>query len=183
MNRFLPYILLLFIFEGCKSEKDKLEEKIEEKVKLIDFNRRVEIIEDDFKDEGVIYKIRAYVVDGVLLKIISVANSTAFEKDDYFYFENGEIIFSGHLYNDKSHSQASEYKYYYADGKIDHCMYWTDHYKPHKPFPHESFEPYYPDMDSLMNLERSRLAYFRQKLDIEGFQLKEEDENALVNSD
>ena len=46
-----------------------------------------------------------------------------------------------------------------------------------KRFPHEHFEEFEPDIDSLMNEETTRLNFFLSKLDQEGFEIKRENDN------
>ncbi|MEM6831732.1 MAG: hypothetical protein AAF551_14575, partial [Bacteroidota bacterium] len=141
---------------------------------------RVTIIEDDFVVGDTTYKVRGYVMEGILQKLVGITHSPHFERDDYFYFENKKPIFSGHMINFMDEQLAEEFKYYYRKNTIVECLFWEDHYKPGKRFPHEHFEEFEPDIDSLMNEEEERLSFFMSKLDQEGFELKEENDN-LIN--
>lgn len=159
-----------------------LVEAIDHKVKSIDHNHRIKIIEDDFVSADSIFKVRGYFSEGKLLKLVGITKTPHFERDDYFYFDNNEPIFSGHMINFMDDRLAEEFKYYYEGDKIAECLFWEDHYKPGKRFPHETFQEFNPNMDSLMKEEKSRMAFFLSKLDTEGFQIKEENENLEANS-
>ena len=77
-------------------------------------------------------------MDEILQKVVGVLHTPTIERDDYFYFENHEPIFSGHVLVDRSTSTASEYKYYYGgDGFVDEALFWKDHYERGKQFFHE----------------------------------------------
>jgi hypothetical protein len=186
-------LLVLFLtlsFTACdsnvvKEENRKLVEITNKKINRIDNNGRVEIIEDDFHDGDSVYKIRAYYNDvdmKYLLKIVSILRTSKMDRDDYFYFENNAPIFSGHLVNERNDHDAAEYKYYYQDDMIVESLYWEDHYEPGKRFPHESFEEFEPNMDSLMETERERLFFFLSKLNMEGFEIRHLNENLEANT-
>ncbi|MCR9251930.1 MAG: hypothetical protein NXI20_16000 [bacterium] len=176
--------LLIVVFSiGCQSETDRLIEAINYSVKEIDSNHRVKIVEDDFHEGDTIHKIRGYYMDNALLKLVSVTRTSHFVRDDYFYFDHaGEPMFTGHMLNLKDEHDAAEYKYYYHKGEIIASLYWEDHYVPGKQFPHEEFEKFDPDKDSLVNMENERLAYFLEKLNTEGFSVQEENENLEANT-
>ena len=180
------FLSLVFILASCgseiKKENRKLVEVIDYKVKSIDHNHRISIIEDDFIQADSAYKVRGYFNEGRLMKLVGIIKTPHFERDDYFYFENEKPIFSGHMMNFMDDRLAEEFKYYYQDGKIVESLYWEDHYKPGKRFPHETFEEFEPDMDSLMQEEESRMAFFISKLESEGFELKHINENLEANS-
>lgn len=173
-------VLTIACSPEVKEENRKLVEAINHKVKDIDHNHRVTIIEDDFVVGDTTYKVRGYVMEGILQKLVGVTRASHFERDDYFYFENKKPIFSGHMINFMEEQLAEEFKYYYRNRDIVECLFWEDHYKPGKRFPHEHFEEFEPDMDSLMVEENRRLDFFLSKLDQEGFELKEENDN-LIN--
>lgn len=165
-----------------KKENRKLVEVIDHKVKSIDHNHRVQIVEDDFVEADSIYKVRGYFNEGRLMKLVGIIKTPHFERDDYFYFENGKPLFSGHMMNFRDDRLAEEFKYYYKDNQIVECLFWEDHYEPGKRFPHETFTEFDPNMDSLMNEEQRRMAFFLDKLDTEGFTIKESNENLEANS-
>lgn len=184
----LSLLLLLFFILACGSEvsksKQPLIHAIDLKVKNIDHNHRVQIIEDDFVNADSLYKVRGYFSRGKLMKLVGIIKTTHFERDDYFYFENDEPIFSGHMINFMDDKLAEEFKYYYnpKSGIIEECLFWKDHYKPGKRFPHESFDEFEPDMDSLMSEERNRMQFYLSHLDEEGFEIKHINENLEANS-
>lgn len=178
---------LTLIFIQCSSEinKEKQHEMdvINTKVHHIDLNRRVSIIEDDFHVGDSIYKIRGYFMDESLQKVVGILHSPDFDRDDYFYFENHQPIFSGHLVIDKKNSRAAEYKYYYNnDGYVDEALFWEDQYEYGKQFPHEKFQEFVPDRDSLRDKEEMRLQFYLDKLDMEGFEIKHLNENLSANT-
>lgn len=180
----LVLITSMFLFYSCSSEMDKYVESVNLKAKEIDTNRRVEIKEDDYHHGDTIYKIRGYYMDDVLLKLVGITRTSHMERDDYFYFDhNGKPLFTGHLINKKDEHDAAEYKYYYQEEEIVASMFWEDHYKPGKQFPHEHFEYFNPSLDSLKKIENRRLTFFKQKLDSEGFEVQRENENLEANSD
>ncbi|MEP5613164.1 MAG: hypothetical protein ABJP45_12995 [Cyclobacteriaceae bacterium] len=160
-----------------KKENQKLVESIDYKVKSIDHHHRITIVEDDFVQGDSTFKVRAYMSEGRIQKLVGITRTAHFERDDYFYFENEKPIFSGHMINFVDESLAEEFKYYYRGNNIVESLFWEDHYDPTKRFPHEHFEEFEPNMDSLMAEENSRLAFFRSKLDEEGFAVKEENDN------
>ena len=119
-----------------------------------------------------------------MLKLVGVTWTKHNVRDDYFYFDHaGAPMFTGHMINDKDVHDAAEYKYYYHNGEIAASLYWEDHYEPGKQFPHEQFEYFSPDLDSLVNMENERLAFFKEKLETEGISLQEENENLEANTD
>ncbi|MEQ9468713.1 MAG: hypothetical protein RLN88_14990 [Ekhidna sp.] len=183
-NVLILTIILLLAACGSevKKENRKLVETIDHKVKNIDHNHRIKIIEDDFKSADSIYKVRGYFSEGILLKLVGIIKTPHFERDDYFYFENSAPIFSGHMINFMDDRLAEEFKYYYEGEKIAECLYWEDHYKPGKRFPHETFREFEPNMDSLMKEERDRMAFYLSKLNTEGFEIKHENENLEANT-
>ncbi|XOV93240.1 MAG: hypothetical protein ACFHWX_00735 [Bacteroidota bacterium] len=180
-------LLLAPLFFYCSSEisKEKRNEVnlIDTKVHHIDLNRRVSIVEDDFHMGDSIYKIRGYFMDEMLQKIVGVLHGPDFDRDDYFYFENHEPIFSGHLVIDKKNAIASEYKYYYNDeGYVYEALFWEDKYEAGKQFPHEKFQEYTPNADSLRQEEEKRLRFFLEKLEMEGFEIRHLNENLSANT-
>ena len=183
--KYLLFIAILII-AGCGSEVKKenrlLVKNIDHKVKSIDHNHRVQIIEDDFISADSIYKVRGYFNEGRLMKLVGIIKTPHFERDDYFYFENEKPIFSGHMMNFMDDRLAEEFKYYYQDNEIVESLFWEDHYTPGKRFPHETFREFEPDMDSLMNEEQTRMAFFLSHLDKEGFEIKRINENLEANS-
>ena len=103
---------------------------IDYKVKAIDHHHRIQILEDDFIVGDSTYKVRGYLSEGRLQKLIGILRTPHFERDDYFYFENNKPIFSGHMINFMDERLAEEFKYYYRGNKIVECLYWEDHYDP-----------------------------------------------------
>lgn len=180
-------LLLSLVLVYCSSEvsQEKQHEVnvINTKVRHIDQNRRVSIIEDDFHVGDSIYKIRGYFMDEMLQKVVAILHAPNFDRDDYFYFENNHPIFSGHLLIDKTKSTAAEYKYYYnKEGYVDEALYWEDQYEYGKQFPHERFTEFYPDVDSLRKEEETRLQFFLEKLEMEGFEIRHLNENLSANT-
>lgn len=177
----LVSLLILAVVISCKpeikKENQKLVESIDYKVKAIDHHHRITILEDDFVQGDSTYKIRAYMSEGRVQKLVGITRTPHFERDDYFYFENLRPIFSGHMINFVDDRIAEEFKYYYRGDKIVECLFWEDHYDPTKRFPHEHFEEFEPNIDSLMNEEKTRLAFFMSKLNEDGFAVKEENDN------
>ena len=98
----LGLLSVLFLI-GCsnpvKKEMRPLVKTINDKIGHIDSNHRIQILEDDYVSGDTLMKIRGYSMDGKLLKVVSVMNTPHRERDDYFYFENDHVIFSGHLMN------------------------------------------------------------------------------------
>ncbi|WP_421893044.1 hypothetical protein [Marinoscillum sp.] len=176
-------VLVLVACEGQVSkEKRPLVKAINQKVGDIDANHRVRIVEDDFHSGDSVYKIRGYFMDESLLKLVGILHTSHVDRDDYFYFEKNAPIFSGHLVVEKDGQIASEYKYYYgADGIVDEALFWEDHYEVGKRFPHEHFEEFNPDKDSLRIAEEERLYFFLSNLDMEGFEIKHLNENLDAN--
>ncbi|MEM6643905.1 MAG: hypothetical protein AAF616_13075 [Bacteroidota bacterium] len=175
---------LLACGSEVSKEYQKLVETVDHKVKNIDHNHRIQIIEDDFVRADSLYKVRGYFSQGRLLKLVGIIKTSHFERDDYFYFENNKPIFSGHMINFMDDQLAEEFKYYYSPKthQIEECLFWEDHYEPGKRFPHETFEEFSPDMDSLMNEEESRMQFYLSHLDEEGFEIKRINENLEANS-
>ncbi|WP_462252876.1 hypothetical protein [Ekhidna sp.] len=155
---------------------------IDNKVKHIDQNHRITIIEDDFVEADSVYKVRGYFNGRRLIKLVGIIKTGHFERDDYFYFENDKPIFSGHMMNFMDDRLAEEFKYYYQGGEVVESLFWIDHYEPGKRFPHETFEEFKPNIDSLMNEERSRMNFYLTKLETEGFEIKHGNENLEANS-
>ena len=184
--KYFSFIFILMLLASCgsevKKENRKLVEAIDYKVKHIDQNHRVSIVEDDFVHSDSVYKVRGYFNEGRLMKLVGITKTPHFERDDYFYFENEKPIFSGHMINFMDDRLAEEFKYYYKQERIVECLFWEDHYKPGKRFPHETFKEFDPNMDSLMNEERTRMAFFLTKLEEEGFELKHINEHLEANS-
>lgn len=184
----LSLILIIFLLQSCGSEVSKeyreLVNAIDHKVKDIDHNHRIQIIEDDFVRADSLYKVRGYFSEGRLLKLVGIIKTSHFERDDYFYFENNKPIFSGHMINFMDDRLAEEFKYYYnpKTGIIEECLFWIDHYEPGKRFPHETFEEFEPNLDSLMGEEKSRMKFYLSHLDEEGFEIKHINENLEANS-
>lgn len=184
--RFFLLGLVCFVMLSCGSEVKKenrpLVKAIDYKVQTIDHNHRISIIEDDFIKADSSYKIRGYYNENQLIKLVGITKTAHFERDDYFYFENNKPIFSGHMMNFMDDRLAEEFKYYYKGGTIVECLFWEDHYTPGKRFPHETFTEFDPPMDSLMNEEKTRLAFFLAKLSEEGVEIKHINENLEANS-
>lgn len=186
MAKLTHLILLSLVIYSCSSEVSKekrpLVEAINVKVRDIDANHRVSILEDDFHAGDSIYKIRGYFMDDQLLKLVGVLHTPHVDRDDYFYFERHAPIFSGHVVVSKDDNIASEYKYYYGDdGYVDEALFWEDHYTPGKRFPMEHFSEFNPDKDSLRESEEERLTFFLSKLDLEGFEIRHLNENLDAN--
>ncbi|MEP1034578.1 hypothetical protein [Ekhidna sp.] len=179
-------ILGAVIFYQSGSEVSKefqpLVKAIDYKVKHIDQNHRISIIEDDFIQADSSYKVRGYFSGNSLIKLVGIIKTPHFERDDYFYFENDAPIFSGHMMNFMDDRLAEEFKYYYQDGAVVESLYWKDYYEPGKRFPHETFEEFNPNMDSLMNEEKGRMNFYLTKLEKEGFEIKHINENLEANS-
>ena len=116
------------------------------------------------------------------MKFVGIIKTPHFERDDYFYFENEALIFSGHMINFMDDRLAEELKYYYKSGFIVESLFWKDHYEPGKRFPHETFREFESNMDSLMQEEKQRMSFFLSKLEREGFELKHINENPEANS-
>lgn len=175
--------LLPFSCNEVSKEKRPLVNEINKKVGDIDANHRVQIIEDDFHQGDSIYKIRGYFMEGVLLKLVGVLYTPHVEREDFFYFDKKKPVFSGHLQVQKDKQIASEYKYYYdpATHRIDESLYWSDHYEKGKRFPHERFEEFQPNLDSLHTSEEERLNFFMEKLSLEGFEIRHLNENLDAN--
>lgn len=186
MLKKLPVLVLSILFVACgseiSSEKRPLVNSINKKVRNIDRNHRVEILEDDFHEGDSVYKIRAYYFDNYLVKLIGVMRTPHFEREDFFYFENHAPIFSGHLINERDDHLAAEYKYYYDGEMIDEALFWEDHYVPGEKFPHEKFAEFSPDMDSLMASEKDRIGFLLKKIEMEGFEIKHLNENLEADS-
>lgn len=179
------YLTALCLLFACGSEVKKenreLVKSIDHKVKSIDHNHRIRIVEDDFISADSSYKVRGYFMESQLIKLVGIIKTPHFERDDYFYFDSGHPIFSGHMMNFMDDRLAEEFKYYYKGGKIVESLFWMDHYQPGKRFPHETFREFEPNMDSLMNEERSRMDFFLSKLEEEGFEIKHINENLGSN--
>lgn len=180
--------LMLFsicLFFGCSEvSKDKrpLVAEVQEKVRHIDANHRVKIIEDDFHLGDSIYRIRGYYMEGALLKLVGVLYTSHIERDDYFYFEGEEPIFSGHVVVSRDDQIASEFKYYYGkSGFVEEALFWKDKYIKGEQFPHERFAEFSPDRDSLKISEDVRLNYFMEKLKQEGTEIQHLNENKDAN--
>jgi hypothetical protein len=185
MRKLLYPLIIIVLFVDCSEiskEKAPMVEAVNVKVDNIDANHRVQIIEDDFHQGDSIFKVRGYFMDGVLLKLVGVLYTSHIERDDYFYFENHEPIFSGHLEVSKDDMQASEYKYYYGkDGLVEEALFWRDAYVRGAQFPHEHFTEFNPNKDSLRAADEKRLKFFFEKLDMEGFEIKHLNENKEAN--
>lgn len=179
----LPIICTLILF-GCRETKEMEAhiDSIHKKIEHIDSNRRIRIVEDDFHTGDSIFKIRGYFHDELLQKVVSVLHTNSFERNDYFYFENHNPIFSGHVMISKVNRTAEEYKYYYGhDGFVRHALFWEDHYSPGKQFPHEHFVTFDHDKDSIRSSEEDRLQYLMGLLDLEGVEIKHLNENLGAN--
>jgi hypothetical protein len=168
---------------GIKKENEKTVELVNKMVDHIDSNKRVQILEDDFHEGDSVYKIRAYYYDDYLIKIVTVMRTSHFERDDYFYFENHEPIFSGHLVNEKDAHWAAEYKYYYEGGRIVESLFWKDTYEPGKQFPHERFRSFDPNIDSLMDKEKERLKFSLDNLALTNIEIRHLNENLEANTE
>lgn len=181
-------LLSFFILSSCgneiKKENRTLVNGIDHKVKNIDHNHRVQIIEDDFVSADSIYKVRGYFNEGQLMKLVGIITTPHFVRDDYFYFENDKPIYSGHMINFIDDKLAEEFKYYYNQrgDSIVESLFWKDHYQPGKRFPHETFKEFDPRFDSLMNEEQTRMSFYLSHLEKEGFEVKHINENLEANS-
>ncbi|MFY0608142.1 MAG: hypothetical protein JXR10_15590 [Cyclobacteriaceae bacterium] len=174
---------LLWSCSEVSKEKRPMVNRIEKIIDDINANHRTAIIEDDFHEGDSVYKIRGYFMDDEMLKVVGVLHTSHIERDDYFYFENNEPIYSGHLVVQKDDRMASEYKYYYGeDGYVDEALFWSDHYKLGRRFPIEHFREFEPDKDSLRTTEEERLKFFLDKLEMEGFEIVHLNENLDANS-
>jgi len=184
----LAIILFTFLFVACsndiKKENRTLVKSIDRKVKNIDHNHRVQIIEDDFVNADSVYKVRGYFNEGQLMKLVGIIKTPRFIRDDYFYFENDKPIYSGHMINFIDDKLAEEFKYYYnhSGDSIVESLFWKDHYQPGKRFPHETFREFDPTFDSLMNEEKTRMNFYLAHLSQEGFEIKHSNENLEANS-
>lgn len=175
-------ILLSYCSSEVSKEQRPLVNAVNKRIGDIDGNHRVSIMEDDFHQGDSIYKIRGYFMDEHLLKLVGVLHTSHFDRDDYFYFDKGVPIFSGHLVVQKDDHMASEYKYYYDhSGTVQEALFWEDHYTPGKRFPIEHFHEFNPDRDSLKETEEERLLFFLSKLNLEGFEVKHLNENLQAN--
>ena len=185
MKKLIFTVTILVLISACseiKEENRPLVNEINEKVRHIDGNHRVQIIEDDFHQGDSLYKVRGYFMEDQMIKLVGVLHTPHYDRDDYFYFEDHHPIFSGHLMVYKDDRLAREVKYYYTkDGQIAEALYWQDHYQPGKRFPHEHFEEFDPARDSLIRTEQDRLAFFLNKLNMEGFEIKHLNENIQAN--
>ncbi|MEM9895408.1 MAG: hypothetical protein AAF789_03490 [Bacteroidota bacterium] len=178
------FVAVNFFKGGSEVRKEfrPLVHAIDLKVKGIDHNHRVQIVEDDYVHEDSVFKIRGYYNHGKLIKLVGITKTKNYERDDYFYFEANEPIFSGHMINFRDTQFAEEFKYYYKQGKVVETLFWEDNYTPGERFPHETFEEFTPDMDSLMKEEKQRVAFFVDKLDSEGMEIKRVNDNLEANS-
>ncbi|MEQ9231047.1 MAG: hypothetical protein RIF46_10225 [Cyclobacteriaceae bacterium] len=177
-------IVCILTLIGCHSDLSKtgkLVESVNKKVSAIDQSHRLQIIDDDFVEGDTLFKIRGYYQDRQLLKLIGITKTTHFERDDYFYFEGGKQLFSGHMMNFRDDRIAEEFKYYFENGSIKKSLMWKDTYTPGKRFPHETFKSFSPNLDSLMKEEKQRVAYFSELLNKEGRELLEQRENLEAN--
>lgn len=185
MPNHLPvWIFISLMSLGCHSEISKrgdLVESVNLDVARIDHNHRVRIIEDDFVKGDSIFKIREYLSGDERIKIVGIVKTSHFERDDYFYFSDGQKIFSGHMINFMDDNLAEEFKYYFKDGELTRAFMWKDNYVPGERFPHETFELFEPDLDSLMNEENTRLDFFMGLIEKEGIEIKQENENVGAN--
>lgn len=179
--KFSYILILVAFFLSCKPEVSKefrpLVKAVDYDVRNIDHNHRVSIYEDDFVVGDSAFKVRAYYMEGILQKLVGITRTPHFERDDYFYFRGNKPIFSGHMMNFMDERLAEEFKYYYRDGKIVECLFWEDHYEPGKRFPHENFEEFDPNIDSLMREDKKRLNFFKKVIEKEGFEIKHENDN------
>ena len=178
-------IVVVLTFTSCHSEmsqQGKLVEEVNQKVSKIDHNHRVQIIETDHPIDGSTWKVRQYISNNERVKVVAVVMNAHYERDDYFYFDGGEKIFSGHMINFRDERLAEEFKYYFKDGKLVRSYMWKDHYTPGKRFPHEQFELFEPNMDSLINEEEERLAFLLELLKKDGREIKSENENLGANN-
>lgn len=183
----IAILLIVVIYQyQTQSEVSKefqpLVKSIDYKVKHIDQNHRISIIEDDFVQADSSYKVRGYFTGNRLIKLVGIIKTPHFERDDYFYFENNKPIFSGHMMNFRDDRLAEEFKYYYQGGTVVESLFWKDHYQPGKRFPHETFEEFSPNMDSLMREENYRMSFYLTKLEKEGFEIKHINDNLEANS-
>jgi len=185
--KILAYLtVILTLLASCQEvsrSKRPLVNHVNEKIDDINANHRVTIIEDDFHHGDSIFKIRGYFMDDEMLKVVGVLHTSHIERDDYFYFENNEPMYSGHLIVQKDDRMASEFKYYYGkDGYVEEALFWEDHYKVGKRFPIEHFSEFTPDLDSLRATEEERLMFFLEKLEMEGFEVTHLNENIDANA-
>ena len=68
--------LTICLLQSCGSEVSKeyrqLVNAVDHKVKNIDHNHRIQIIEDDFVRADSLYKVRGYFSEGRLLKLVGI---------------------------------------------------------------------------------------------------------------
>ena len=185
MRSFLLLLIVIVLTFSCHSEMSRqgnLVEEINQKVSKIDHNHRVQIIETDHPIDGSTWKVRQYISNKQRVKVVAVVMNAHFERDDYFYFEGGKKIFSGHMINFRDERLAEEFKYYFENGKLVRSYMWKDNYTPGERFPHEEFELFEPNMDSLIQEEDNRLAFLMELLEKDGREIKAENENLGANN-
>ena len=174
------FLLLSMACSDLTDEQQALIDRINREVHHTDVRRRISIVEDDYKEGENLFKIRGYFAEDKLIKIVAITRSVHGERDDYFYFDNNDnVYFTGHLVNDRDHHTAKEFKYYYENDDLKVALHWEDQYDPTKPFPHEHFEPFELNWDSLLTEENNRIAFFKEKIYSEGFTLQRENPNLV----
>jgi len=187
MHRLLTLLFVLALtLYSCtpekKSETELLMDAINMKVSSIDHNHRVQIIEKDSIVGDSLYKVRGYLIGDQMIKVVGILQTPHFERDDYFYFENHEPLFSGHMINFKDDRLAEEFKYYYEGENVTQALFWEDHYTPGERFPHEHFEEFSPNQDSLLNTEQSRIKLLLHFLEMSSIEIKHLNENMGANN-
>ena len=186
MRHLLTLLIVSALTFSCsqkkKSEEQLMMEAIDFKVRNIDRNHRVQIIEMDSIIGDSLYKVRGYFAGDEMLKVVGILRTAHFERDDYFYFENHEPLFSGHMINFRDDRLAEEFKYYYEDEKVTQALAWEDHYTPGKRFPHEHFEKILPNQDSLLNTEQTRLIHLLHIMEMSHLEIKHLNENRGANN-
>jgi len=186
--RYLTTLLIVTILTlySCgpekKSKKQLMMDAINMKVKDIDRNHRIQIIESDSIVGDSLYKVRGYLVADQIVKIVGILKTAHFERDDYFYFEDHEPLFSGHLINFRDDNLAEEFKYYYEGQHVTEALFWEDHYEPGKRFPHEEFQEFVPNQDSLLLTEQARIQRLLGFLEMAHIEIKHLNENSGANN-
>ena len=183
---FTLLIVSTLTLSSCHSniaQKGKIVEAVNKKIATIDHSHRMRIVEDHFVKSDSLFKIRGYYIKDELLKLVGILKTPHFERDDYFYFENGQQLFSGHMMNFKDDKLAEEFKYYFDNGQLARAFMWEDYYVPGQRFPHETFKTFSPSVDSLLSEEKKRLAFFKDLLKKKGTEIQQEKENLGANNE
>lgn len=174
-------VLLYACGSAISKDKQKLVEVTNHKVARIDHNHRMHIVEDEFINGDSSYMVRGYYRGDQLLKLVGVIRTPHYERDDYFYFERGKPLFTGHMVNYTDNKVAEEFKYYYDKDGIEESLYWKDEFTPGHRFSHEHFEEFEPNLDSLLNEEKKRIEFFISHLKSDGIEIRTEKEGVGAN--